>query len=235
MSDRYISERAQKVDASGIRKVFALGASLEDPINFSIGQPDFDVPDLLKDAAIKAIKEGKNKYSQTAGTAELRGKVAGKISEEFGWENPGVLISCGVSGGLMLAFMTLVDSGDEVIVTDPYFVGYKHMVNMVGGRCVFVDSYPDFGLPVDKIAAAITDKTKLIVINSPSNPTGVVYTDEQLRQLAHVAAEREIIVVTDEIYERFCYDGGCASVASYYDKVLVLRGFSKPYGMTRWR
>ncbi|MHC4212358.1 MAG: pyridoxal phosphate-dependent aminotransferase [Planctomycetota bacterium] len=235
MSDKYISERAQKVDASGIRRVFALGASLEDPINFSIGQPEFDVPGLIKDAAIQAIRDGENKYSQTAGTAELREKVAGKISDEFGWENPGVLISCGVSGGLMLAFMTLVNPGDEVITTDPYFVAYKHMVNMVGGRCVFVDTYPDFGLPVDKIAAAITDKTKLIVVNSPSNPTGVVYTDEQVRKLAEVAAEREIIVITDEIYERFCYDGACASVASYYDKSLVLRGFSKAYGMTGWR
>jgi aspartate aminotransferase len=105
----------------------------------------------------------------------------------------------------------------------------------VGGRCVFVDTYPDFGLPVEKIAAAITDKTKLIVVNSPSNPTGVVYTEEEVRKLARVAAEREIIVMTDEIYERFCYDGDCASIASYYDKSLVLRGFSKAYGMTGWR
>ena len=126
-------------------------------------------------------------------------------------------------------------SHDEVIIPDPYFVMYKHLVNLLGGRCVFIDSYPDFDLPVEKIAGAITDKTKLIILNSPSNPTGVVCTDQQIRAMAEIAAEKDILVLTDEIYETFCYDGSCPSIANFYDKSLVLRGFSKSHAMTGWR
>jgi aspartate aminotransferase/aminotransferase len=232
---RIIAERMSKIDASGIRKVFALGAKLEDPVNFSIGQPDFDVPEAVKEAAIKAIRQGENKYSQTAGDAELKEKIARQVEGEFGWAKPAVLVASGVSGGLLLTFMALVNPGDEVIIPDPYFVIYKHVVNMLGGRCVFVDSYPHFRLPVEKIAAAITDKTKLIIVNSPSNPTGAVYTKDEIKALADVAAEKDVLVMTDEIYEKFCYDGECVSIARYYDKTLLLRGFSKSYGMPGWR
>jgi len=232
---RIIAERMSKIDASGIRKVFALGAKLEDPVNFSIGQPDFDVPEAVKEAAIKAIREGENKYSQTAGDEELREKIAAEVKTEFGWDRPAILVASGVSGGLLLTFMALINPGDEVIIPDPYFVIYKHIVNMLGGRCVFVDSYPDFRLPVAKIAEAITDKTKLIIVNSPSNPTGAVYTKEEIKALADVAAEKDVLVMTDEIYEKFCYDGECVSIARYYDKTLLLRGFSKSYGMPGWR
>jgi len=232
---RIIAERMSKIDASGIRKVFALGAELDDPVNFSIGQPDFDVPEAVKEAAIKAIRAGENKYSQTAGDEELKEKIAGQVKSEFGWAKPAVLVASGVSGGLLLTFMALINPGDEVIIPDPYFVIYKHVVNMLGGRCVFVDSYPAFRLPVAKIAEAITDRTKLIVVNSPSNPTGAVYTKEEIKALAVVAAEKDVLVMTDEIYEKFCYDGECVSIARYYDKTLLLRGFSKSYGMPGWR
>src|SRR3990172_9099355 len=230
-----LSERVGKIDASGIRKVFALGAELDDPVNFSIGQPEFDVPEIIKEAAIKAIRNGENKYSQTAGDEELKTKIAAQVSAEFGWEKPSVLVSSGVSGGLLLAFMALIDPGDEVIIPDPYFVIYKHVVNMMGGRCVFVDSYPDFRLPVEKIAAAITEKTKIIIVNSPANPTGAVYTANELEALAKAAAEKDILVLSDQIYEKFCYDGPCASIAAYYDKTLLMRGFGKSYGMPGWR
>ena len=233
--DKLLADRVDKIDASGIRKVFALAAKMEDPVNFSIGQPDFDVPEALKEAAIKAIREGENKYSQTAGDAELREKIAGQMKAEFGWDEPAVLVASGVSGGLLLTFMALINPGDEVIIPDPYFVIYKHLINMLGGRCVYVDSYPDFALPVEGIAEAITDKTKMIIVNSPCNPTGAVYPDEQIRALAKVAAEADVLVMTDEIYEKFCYDGACPSIARYYDKSLVLRGFSKSYAMTGWR
>ncbi len=230
-----ISKRAKLVDASGIRKVFALAAELKDPVDFSIGQPDFDVPEVLKEEAIKAIKAGQNKYSQTAGDSLLREKIAEQVENEFGWARPAVLVTSGVSGGLLLAFMALVNPGDEVIMPDPYFVMYKHLVNMLGGKCVFVDSYPGFNLPVEKIADSITDKTKLILLNSPCNPTGVVYSEQRIKALAEIAAENDVPVMTDEIYEKFCYEGRCASIATYYDKVLLLRGFSKPYAMTGWR
>jgi aspartate aminotransferase len=230
-----LADRTSKIDASGIRKVFALAGSLKDPVNFSIGQPDFDVPEALKEEAIKAIKEGQNKYSQTAGDFVLKNKVAQVIKKEFGWSNPSILISSGVSGGLLLAFLALINPEDEVIIPDPYFVIYKHVINMLGGRCVFVDSYPNFELPIEKIADAITDKTKMIILNSPCNPTGVVYSEAQIKRLAAVAAEKDILIMTDEIYEGFCYDGECPSIAKYYEKTLLLRGFSKSYAMTGWR
>jgi aspartate aminotransferase/aminotransferase len=131
--------------------------------------------------------------------------------------------------------MALINPGDEVIVPDPYFVMYKHLVSMLGGKCIFVDSYPDFELPVEKISQAITNKTKMIILNSPCNPTGVVYSRQQIMALAEIAAEKDILILTDEIYERFCYDGECPSIANYYEKSLLLRGFSKSCAMTGWR
>ncbi|MHC4256704.1 MAG: pyridoxal phosphate-dependent aminotransferase [Planctomycetota bacterium] len=231
----YISDRTKLIDASGIRKVFALASSLKDPVNFSIGQPDFDVPDTLKEQAIKAIKAGENKYSQTAGDAMLKEKIAGQIKAEFGWDNPSVMITSGTSGGLLLAFLALINPGDEVIISDPYFVIYKHVINMIGGKCVFADSYPNFELPLENIERAITDKTKLIILNSPCNPTGAVYKQESIEKLAKIADEKDIIILSDEIYKEFSYDISPVSIAKYYEKTLLLRGFSKSCAMTGWR
>jgi aspartate aminotransferase/aminotransferase len=136
---------------------------------------------------------------------------------------------------LLLSFLSLVNPGDEVIIPDPYFVIYKHVVNLLGGKCVFVDTYPDFKLHVDRIADAITDRTKMIILNSPCNPTGVVYAQDEIEALAQVATERDILVMTDEIYEQFSYDAPATSIGKYHEKVLVLRGFSKSYAMTGWR
>ena len=232
---KILADRTKFIDASGIRKVFALAASLKDPVNFSIGQPDFDVPETLKNEAIKAIKAGDNKYSQTAGDNLLKEKIARRVEKEFGWSQPAILVASGVSGGLLLAFMALINPGDEVIIPDPYFVMYKHLVNMLGGKCIFVDSYPDFKLPVEKISDCLTDKTKLIIVNSPCNPTGTVYSEDDIKTLAGMAADKDILVITDEIYEKFCYDSDCPSIADYYDKTLLMRGFSKTYAMTGWR
>jgi len=232
---KLVADRTSLIDASGIRKVFALAAELENPINFSIGQPDFDVPEPLKQEAIKAIEGGLNKYSQTAGDKEFKDKIAARVTAEFGWEDPAVLVASGVSGALLLSFLSLINPGDEVIIPDPYFVIYKHVVNLLGGKCVFVDTYPDFKLHVDRIADAITGKTKMIILNSPCNPTGVVYAQDEIEALARVATEKDILVMTDDIYEQFSYDGPPTSIAKHHEKVLVLRGFSKSYAMTGWR
>ncbi len=232
---KYLADRTSLIDASGIRKIFNLAASMKDPVNFSIGQPDFDVPESLKQAAIDAIKEGKNKYTITAGEPALCAKIAEKITAEFKWENPAVLFASGVSGGLLLAFMSLINPGDEVIILDPYFVMYKHLVNLLGGKCVFVDTYPDFGLHPEKIAEKITDKTKIIVVNSPCNPTGAVYSQSELKSLAEIAAKKDILILSDEIYDKFCYDGPYPSIASIYPNTIVMKGFSKSFAMTGWR
>ena len=232
---KILADRTKYIDSSGIRKVFALAATMKDPVDFSIGQPDFDTPQVIKKTAIDAIEQGFNRYSQTAGIPELIDKVAGGLKAEFKWQNPKVFITSGVSGGLLLAFLSLINPGDEVIIPDPYFVIYKHVVNMLGGKCVFIDCYPDFNLPVDKITEAITDKTKLIIVNSPCNPTGMVYGKAELEKLAKAAAKRGIVILSDEIYRQFSYDGESASIAQFYDRTLLLRGFGKSYGITGWR
>lgn len=231
----YLADRTSAIDASGIRKVFALAAKMENPINFSIGQPDFDVPDNIKLAAIHSIKAGGNRYSQTPGLPDLREKIASQVTAEFDWDSPQTLVTSGVSGALQLMFMSLINPGDEVIIPDPYFVIYKHMVNLLGGRCVYVDSYPDLTLPVEGIEAAITDKTKLILLNSPANPTGAVYSEAECRAISEIARKHDIILMSDEIYRDFVYDDSYHSPASYYEKTLVLRGFSKNCAMTGWR
>ena len=231
-----IADRMRLLDASGIRKVFDLAAKLKDPINLSIGQPDFDVPEKIKDEAIDAIRRGKNKYTQTQGSADLLEAVRQMCTKQFGWtDQRALLISSGVSGALLLAMLVLVNEGDEVVFTDPYFVMYCHLVNLAGGVPVPVDTYPNFRPDANKIADAITDKTRMLIVNSPGNPTGCVYSEQELRDIAEVAARRDLLVVSDEIYEQFCYDEPFVSMASVYDNTLLMRGFSKSYGMTGWR
>jgi aspartate aminotransferase len=231
----YLADRTQMIDASGIRKVFALAAQLKDPVNFSIGQPDFDVPDKIKAVAIKAIEEGFNRYSQTAGEQRLIQRIGKKVTADYGWKSPNIIVTSGVSGGLLLAFMATVNPGDEIIVADPYFVMYKHLVRMLGGTCVYINTYPDFKLSAEKIERAITSKTKLITLNSPANPTGVVYSKQEIQAIAKVAQKHDLLVISDEIYEDFCYDSPCESIGKYYDGSLILKGYSKSYAMTGWR
>jgi aspartate aminotransferase/aminotransferase len=232
---KLLAQRTNVIDASGIRKVFALGASLKDPINFSIGQPDFDVPEPLKQKAIEAIQAGQNSYSQTTGDEQLREKATQKVKQEIGWSNPSTIITSGVSGGLLLSLMALVNPGDEVVIPDPYFVMYKHLVNLLGGKPVYVDTYPDFRIHADRIEEKITDKTKLILLNSPSNPTGIVFSEDEVKSLAETARKHNVLVISDEIYDTFCYDSEYTSIAEHYEKTLVLKGFSKSHAMTGWR
>src|SRR5262245_17696181 len=170
----YISRRSHAVDASGIRKVFDLAAKMKDPINLSIGLPDFDVPEIAKTAAIDAIRAGHNRYTQTQGIEPLRTRVRADLSKEIGKDVGDMLITSGVSGGLFLSILATIDPGDEAIFLDPYFVMYKHLITLAGGKSIMVDSYPDFRFHADRVEAAVTPKTKLLILNSPSNPTGVV-------------------------------------------------------------
>ena len=230
-----IAKRMAKMDSSGIRKVFDLAAKMVDPVNFSIGQPDFDVPEPVKDALVEAVRRGENKYTVTQGAADLRDAIAAKMKADHDWADAPLLITSGVSGGLLLAMMALIDPGDEVLLPDPYFVMYKHHVNMLGGACVFYDTYPNFAIDPERIESLITSKTKLILLNSPSNPTGAVATAEEIAAVGRVAEKHGLVVVSDEIYDRFCYDAPFASAANCCSRVLLLGGFSKTYGMTGWR
>ena len=231
----WIADRTTTFDSSGIRRVFDLAAKLKDPVNLSIGQPDFDVPVEVKAAAIDAIEIGKNAYSPTQGIGPLRQAIKDQVHHQFGHADRDVFISSGTSGGLMLSIMAMVNPGDEVIFLDPYFVMYPALLKLCGGVPVAVDSYPDFQLDPDKIAAAITPKTKMILLNSPANPTGVAATPEQLEAVALLAAKHEIALVSDEIYSRFFYDGDFVSPATFNDQTIVIDGFSKSHAMTGWR
>ena len=230
-----IADRMSNIDASGIRKVFALAAKMTDPINLSIGQPDYDVDDAVKAVACREINAGFNTYTQTWGIPELREAVSAYYERRFGVPLQNVMVTCGVSGGLLLSFMALINPGDEVLCADPYFVIYKHLINLLGGVCKPIDTYPDFKLKAADIDAAVTEKTKLLIINSPSNPTGVCLDEAELRAIADVARKHNLLVLTDEIYEQLQYDSPPSTIASMYDNVIVLNGFSKMAGMPGWR
>jgi aspartate/methionine/tyrosine aminotransferase len=231
----WLADRTAKFDSSGIRKVFDLAAKMADPINLSIGQPDFAVPDAIKDAAVAAIRGDKNGYSQTQGISELRAKLQAAVDERYRHSDRRVLVTSGTSGALVLAVLAMVNPGDEVIVFDPYFVMYPALVEMVGGRAVIIDTYPDFRIDPARVAAAITPRTKMILLNSPGNPTGAVAGETELKALAKLAVKHNIALVSDEIYREFCYDAPLVSAAEWNEQTIVVDGFSKTYGVTGWR
>ena len=254
---QYLSARSLAVDASGIRKVFDLAAKLKDPINLSIGLPDFDVPDPAKQAAISAIRSGQNRYTQTQGIAPLRHRLRKDLSLEIGRDlGEDILITSGVSGGLFLAILATINPGDEAVFLDPYFVMYRHLLTLAGGKAVPVDSYPDFRFHPDRVEKLITPRTKLLILNSPSNPTGVVMTEAEVRSAVDLARKHDLLIISDEIYEPFLYNTrgseapsepsspsslrrsgapSLPSAAHTYENTLILRGFSKSHAMTGWR
>jgi len=231
----WIAERTASFDSSGIRKVFDLAAKMKNPINLSIGLPDFDVPDEIKQACVDAIHSGKNAYSQTQGIAPLRERLARDIAAEYPGEERGLLITSGTSGGLVLAMLAMINPGDEVIFFDPYFVMYPALVKLAGGIPVPIDTYPDFRMSVEKVAAAITPRTKMILVNSPANPTGVTASEADLKAIAKLAGDNNIALVSDEIYSRFQYDEPFVSPTKFNDQTIVIDGFSKSHAMTGWR
>jgi len=230
-----IAARMAKLDSSGIRKVFDLAARMENPVNLSIGQPDFDVPDEVKDAAIQAIRDGRNRYTVTQGIPELHARLRAFLQREKGVCGDNILVTAGVSGALMLAFLVLLDPGDEVVIPDPYFVMYKHLANLVGARPVFVDTYPDFRLTAARLERYLTPRTKIVVLNSPNNPTGAVMGEREICEVADLLAPRDLLVISDEIYDSFTYDLPYVSAAAHCRRCLLVGGFSKSHAMTGWR
>lgn len=230
-----LSSRMNLMDSSGIRKVFDLAAQIENPVNLSIGQPDYDVPDPVKAEAIAQIEAGFNSYTQTQGIPELRDGVRNRYVSRYDVEFEDAIICSGVSGALNLALMALIDDGDEFLMSDPYFVMYKHLIRFLGGTPVYVDTYPDFGITVEQLERRVTGKTKVLMLNSPANPTGRVLRDEELRAIAAFADAHDLLVISDEIYDDFVYDDTQSTIAKYHTNTLVLNGFSKSVAMTGWR
>ncbi len=234
-TEKFVSERIKSIGASGIRRIFDLAATMTDPIDLSMGQPDFKVPDAVKDAAINAIRNDKNGYTLTQGIPVLRERIGQMLQEKRDW-SPDTIVTCGVSGGLVLAMMACLNSGDEVLIADPYFVSYKHIVRLAGGTPVTVDINADFTLKREAFEAAITPRTKLILLNSPANPTGVVHSDDEIRAIAELARDRDLLLVSDEIYETLSFDGPAASPVKYApERTVLLGGFGKSHAITGWR
>jgi len=253
---RLVTDRALAVDASGIRRIFQLGAQIENPINLSIGQPDFPVPEPIKRAAIKAIEADHNGYTQTQGIAPLREKLTQWLSFDLGWSfgsagDPEVLVTSGTSGALYLAFLALLGPGDEAIIPDPYFVMYPHIATMCGAKAVKCDTYPDFRMTAEHVEPLITERTKLVLYNAPSNPAGVVGSKDECRELLELCRRKGVLLISDEIYDEFTFDdfeddaaagdpsrARCPSPARFegaQEDMLVIRGFGKTYGVTGWR
>ena len=254
ISDRLLSERVRGVDLSGVRRVFELAGKLENPINLSIGQPDFPVDDAIKRGAIAAIESNRNGYSLTGGVPELRGAIVDWLGRDVGWrvgEGIGSLVTSGTSGAILLAFMTLLEQGDEVVIPDPYFVMYPHAARAVGATPVFCDAYPDFRMTAARVAPLITDRTKMVLLNTPSNPAGVALGAEECADLVELCRSKGVLLVSDEIYDEFAFEEArqqsaadtslglrCPSPARFEgagEGVLLIRGFGKTYGVTGWR
>jgi aspartate/methionine/tyrosine aminotransferase len=241
---RLISERARAVDASGIRRVFDLAARMRDPINLSIGQPDFPVPQVMKDAAKAAIDADHNGYTVTQGIPDLLHAIWAHLRTNVGWHGPtdelGAAVTSGTSGGIILAAMALLDAGDEIVIPDPYFVMYAQLGKLTGGTVVKCDTYPDFRMTAERIERCITPRTKAVLLCSPSNPCGTVLSGAELRDIVDLCRRKGVLLVSDEIYDEFCFsdareDGRCPSPARFSDECLLIRGFGKTYGCTGWR
>lgn len=228
-----IDAKAKKMRSEGI-----------DVIGFGAGEPDFDTPVHIKDAAIAAIREGFTKYTPASGTEELKDAICEKLRRDNGIEyNTGeVIISCGAKHALYNAFQALCNEGDEVILQAPYWVSYTEQIKLTGATPVIIETgrQNGFKMSLDEIESAITDRTKVILLNSPSNPTGAVYDRKTLQAIAEIAVAKGIFVISDEIYEKLVYDGAeHVSIASFgpeiRDLTVTINGLSKSHAMTGWR
>lgn len=237
---REVSARVRLLEPSGIRRMFELMASMQDPINLSIGQPHYEPPGPLAEAAERAIRDGWNRYTITQGLPELNRIVLDGTERRYGRRPETSLITAGVSGGLVLTFQSLLNPGDEILLPDPGFVMYRHLAAICGAEIRYYGIYPRteggrFGVDLDEVERLCTPRTKIVFVNSPSNPTGCVLTRDEIQGLCAIANRRGAFVVSDEIYDFFTYVDDYSSPVSYADRCIQLGGYSKIYGVPGWR
>jgi len=242
-----LSRIASGVTASSTLAVDALIKQLraegKDVVGFGTGEPDFDTPDHIKAAAIKAIDEGQTKYTPAAGLPQLRKVIAARLLEDCGisYDFSQIVVASGAKHSVYLTLQAIVNPGDEVIVPAPYWVTYYEAVVMAGGVPVIIDTTQeqDFKITPEQLRAAITDKTKLFLLNNPSNPTGMVYSRVELLALCNICVEYDLYIMADEIYYHLVYDGEFVSVAALSEAIkertVIVNGVSKSYAMTGWR
>lgn len=233
----HISQRLKYFDSSAFREVFNRQQFIKNPVDLSVGIPEELTDDIVKAAGIKAINENKTTYTPANGIIELREAIAKKLQNEnnIPCNANTVTIVPGLTTGQLLVYMAILDPGDEIIVMDPYYPPYTYLASAIGAHVVTVPTLPTFQPDLPLIEASITQRTKAIVINSPSNPTGAVYSLITLQKIAELAKMHEIIVISDEIYEHFVYEGKHESIGSFYPNTITMNGFSKEFSMTGWR
>ena len=216
----------------------------EDVVGFGAGEPDFDTPQHIKDAAAKALADGFTKYTPSSGIPELRQAIADKFKRENGlaYKPSQIIVSCGGKHSCFNVILATCEEGDEVIIPAPYWLSYPEMVKLAGATPVILPTSDktEFKVTPEQLRAAITPRTRLFVLNSPSNPTGTVYTPEEVKALGDICVERGVLIMSDEIYEHLLYDGAKhRSVASFsqahYDHTIIVHGFAKAWSMTGWR
>lgn len=238
-----ISSVVTSTAPSGIRRFFDIVSTMQDVLSLGVGEPDFDTPWRVREACIYSLEHGHTHYTSNYGTIELRRAISGYLVRREGVEyNPDnqVLVTVGVSEGMDLAMRALLNPGDEVIVPEPCFVSYKPCVQFAGGVAVPICSYAADGFAVKPadIEAAITPRTKAILVCYPSNPTGAVAPRETLEEIVRIACKHDLYVISDEIYDRLTYDGKhtcLPTLPGAYERTILLNGFSKAYAMTGWR
>ncbi len=238
-----LSQRVRQVKPSGIRKFFDIINTMPDVISLGVGEPDFVTPEHIRQAGIRSIELGHTRYTSNYGLLELREEIAAMLHRRYGLvydPRTEILVTVGVSEGVDLAMRTIIDPGDEVISPDPGYVAYEADIIFAGGVPVPVPTYAryDFGVRADEIAAAITPRTKMILIGNPNNPTGAVVPKAELEGIARLAIEHDLIVAIDEVYSRLVYGTEHVSIAAMpgmRERTILLDGFSKAYAMTGWR
>lgn len=238
-----LAQRVLRVKPSGIRKFFDIINTMPDVISLGVGEPDFVTPEHIRQAGIRSIELGHTRYTSNYGILALREEIAALLQRRYGLIYDAaneILVTVGVSEGVDLAMRTLIDPGDEVISPDPGYVAYEADIVFAGGIPVPVPTYAqyDFGVRATEIAAAITPRTKMILIGNPNNPTGAVVPQKELEGIAQLAIEHDLIVAIDEVYSRLVYGTEHVSIAAMpgmRDRTVLLDGFSKAYAMTGWR
>jgi aspartate aminotransferase/aminotransferase len=232
-----LANRLKNFDSSTIRNAFSLAGHIIDPIDLSIGYPADDTPKYIKQAGIDAVKSNHTRYTPTNGIPELRDALSKKLLEDNDIDvlAENITVTPGVTTAILLCYLALLDPGDEVLLPDPFFPPYRDLASMLGAQPVLVDTAPSFQLTAELIEPLITKKTKVLVINSPNNPSGAIYPEKELRKIVSLARKHNITIISDEVYEYFIYTTPHFSVGSIYDNVLTLNGFSKSYAMTGWR
>lgn len=235
-----LAERMRHLEPSGIRKMFELIATMQDPINLSIGQSHYDAPVEIVEAACRAMRKGLNRYTVTQGLPELNARILDGVERQHGVRPESCLVTSGVSGGLMLTFLALLEPGTEILLPDPGFMMYRHLAGITGATIRWYSLYPDgpgkrFRLDLDELESLCSARTKIVFLNTPSNPTGCVLTKEEVQGAAAIANRHGAFLVTDEIYDLFVYDGPFHSPLPYGERVIQLGGYSKTYGVPGWR